>query len=196
MPGTLPHSAEPLAPPAVDVLVEVERWTSLLPDIEDLVVRAATAAYMAGGADAFEPEPPHGVEMSVSLQDDAAVQALNRHYRRKDSPTNVLSFAALEGDLPPLPEGEPLPLGDIVLALETCEREAAETGIPLAHHVHHLVVHGVLHLLGYDHEDDADAEEMEAVEVAVLAAAGIPDPYARGGDDEEEPASPTPERER
>lgn len=187
--------AAPLAAPIVDVLVEAERWSALLPDAEALVIRAVTAAYAAAAHDAFEPEPPHGVELSVVLHDDAAVQALNRDYRKKDAPTNVLSFAALEGDLPPIPEGEPLPLGDIILALETCEREAAEAGKPLEHHVFHLVVHGLLHLLGFDHEEQDEAEEMESVEVAVLASAGIPDPYGPG-DNEEGSVPPAPESER
>lgn len=195
MPGDMPITQDTLPPPMVDVIVEAERWNTLLPDAEALVTRAVSMAYAAAAADAFEPEPPHGVELSVVLHDDAAVQALNRDYRKKDVATNVLSFAALEGDLPPIPEGEPLPLGDIVLALETCEREAAESGKPFEHHVFHLVVHGLLHLLGFDHEQDAEAEEMEAVEVAVLASAGIPDPYGPG-DNEEGPASPAPESER
>ncbi|SOD99199.1 rRNA maturation RNase YbeY [Caenispirillum bisanense] len=185
-----------LAAPAVDVLVEAPRWAELLPDAEALVVRAAHAAYAAGAPDAFEPEPPDLTELTVVLHDDSAVRALNKQYRRKDQPTNVLSFAALEGDMPPLPEDEPVPLGDVVLALETCEREAQAAGIPFEHHVFHLVVHGVLHLLGYDHEDDGDADEMEAMETAVLAAAGIPDPYAAAGDNEEESVPPAPESER
>ena len=114
----------------------------------------------------------------IALASDAQVQALNAQYRGKDKPTNVLSFPS-----PPMPsdaslEGEPTPLGDVVLAAETVAAETRELGVPLAHHVQHLVVHGVLHLLGYDHEDDEEeAVEMEALETRLLAGLGVADPY-------------------
>ena len=100
------------------------------------------------------------------------MRELNRDFRKKDAPTNVLSFPA-----PPNPERH---LGDIALAFGVCAREAAEQRKPLAHHLQHLTVHGVLHLLGYDHIGDDEAEAMEGLERAVLAGLGVPDPYAAG----------------
>jgi probable rRNA maturation factor len=117
---------------------------------------------------------------SLLLTSDAAVHTLNRNWRGKDQPTNVLSFPMLgrKGLLALPAEGPPLLLGDIALARETCTREAAEKHIPLEDHVAHLVVHGLLHLAGYDHETSgADAEAMEALETKALALIGIADPY-------------------
>lgn len=111
------------------------------------------------------------------LADDAAVRALNAAYRGRDAATNVLAFAAREGDTPVVPE-EPAGLGDVVLALETLLREAAAQGKPPADHLRHLCVHGLLHLLGYDHGDAREAAEMEGLEVRILAGLGVPDPYA------------------
>ncbi len=119
-------------------------------------------------------------ELSVRLADDAEVQGLNAQWRGKDRPTNILSFPMLQADLIDVvmgaDEGETL-LGDLILAHETCLREAAEKGIPLADHVTHLIVHGTLHLLGHDHENDAEAEAMEALETRALASLGLADPY-------------------
>jgi probable rRNA maturation factor len=121
------------------------------------------------------------VEVAVRLTDDAEVQGLNRDYRGKDKPTNVLSFPQYDpGDFAMLAntdDGEIL-LGDIVLALETCTREAGERGIAIADHAAHLIVHGMLHLLGYDHQDDASGDAMEALETKALATLGFADPYA------------------
>jgi probable rRNA maturation factor len=112
-------------------------------------------------------------ELSVRIVDAEEGRALNRDYRDKDYATNVLSFPA---ELPP---GVPLPiLGDLVLCAPVIAREAEEQGKPLKHHYAHLLVHGVLHLLGHDHMDEAEAEAMEAMEREVLAGLGIPDPYA------------------
>ena len=121
------------------------------------------------------------VEISVRLTTDDEVQTLNRQYRRKDKPTNVLSFPMVQPDLLETvtqnsDDGEVL-LGDIVLAHGVCAREAAERGIDLQTHATHLIVHGTLHLLGYDHIDDGEAEAMEAIEIETLAALGIADPY-------------------
>ena len=117
---------------------------------------------------------------SVAFTSDAEVHALNREWRGKDKPTNVLSFPMLErGELLDLaPQGPPELLGDIALALETCEREAADKGISLEHHTAHLLIHGLLHLAGYDHETSSeDAHEMERLEIKALATMGIADPY-------------------
>lgn len=117
---------------------------------------------------------------SLLFSDDAEVHALNREWRGKDKPTNVLSFPMLERqDLLELsPAGPPELLGDIALALETCTREAADKGVPLEHHAVHLVVHGLLHLAGHDHvHSDAEAAAMEALEIKALALMGIADPY-------------------
>jgi len=148
----------------IDVEIEDPAWTTALPLAEMLARGAALAALDAEGA-AHE-----GV--TILLADDAAVRELNARFRGKDAPTNVLSFPA-----PTNPERH---LGDIALAYGVCAREAAEQGKPLAHHLQHLTVHGVLHLLGYDHIGDDEAEAMEGLERAVLAGLGVPDPYAAG----------------
>ena len=116
--------------------------------------------------------PGKGCELSIALSDDARQRQLNRQWRGKDSSTNVLSFAQIE-PFAPL-QGM---LGDIVLARQTVEREARNLAIPLSHHMVHLVVHGFLHILGYDHESDTQAVTMEALETAILARMGIDDPY-------------------
>jgi probable rRNA maturation factor len=158
--------------------------------LADAAVRAALAltaqAGLATGAVM--------VEISVKLADDAEIQGLNRAYRGKDAPTNVLSFPMFEPDLlatiatgdASAEAGEVL-LGDIILAQETCAREAGEKAISLADHVTHLIVHGTLHLLGHDHEDEAAAIAMEAMETRALASLGIADPY---GDRDAAPAAP------
>ena len=119
-------------------------------------------------------------EISLRLTDDGEVQALNRAYRSKDKPTNVLSFPLVQPDLfeglANSDDGEVL-LGDIVLAAGVCTAEAAEKQVPVATHATHLIVHGLLHLLGYDHQGDAEAEAMEAIERSALASIGIADPY-------------------
>jgi probable rRNA maturation factor len=131
----------------------------------DAVERAARAAL--AGLDLAGP-----LELSLALADDATVRNLNRDYRGKDKPTNVLSFPQDSEQ----PDGT-LILGDVVLARETCLAEAAAAGRSPADHLSHLVVHGVLHLAGHDHEDEREAEEMEAMEVTILAEIGIANPY-------------------
>jgi probable rRNA maturation factor len=140
----------------IEVEVEDLAWSRALPDAEALARRAADAVGTR--------------HVAILLADDEAVRDLNARFRGKDAPTNVLSFPAAPG-----PEEH---LGDIALAFGVCAREAAEQGKPLGHHLQHLVIHGVLHLMGYDHEIDADAERMEAKERELLAALGVPDPYA------------------
>lgn len=157
-------------------------WTALA----EKAARAALALTPHGALIAS----PVSVELSVKLSDDAEVQQLNAAYRYKDRPTNVLSFPMLASDLletiDNTDDGEVL-LGDIILARETCAREAEERGISLADHATHLVIHGTLHLVGYDHEDDAMAETMEAIETRALETLGLADPY---GDREPGPAAP------
>lgn len=117
---------------------------------------------------------------SLLFTSDDEVHALNRQWRKRDKPTNVLSFPMLaRAELLALaPEGPPELLGDLVLAYETCAREADDKGVPLEHHAAHLIVHGLLHLAGYDHElGEAEAEAMEALEVKALALIGVADPY-------------------
>jgi len=152
------------------------------PDALDWEARAAEAAAAALALTPYAPlaDAAPLVEIAVRLTDDAEVQALNRDFRSKDKPTNVLSFPQVQADLltslSNSDDGEIL-LGDIVLARETCAREAEEKGIPLADHATHLIVHGTLHLVGYDHMDDVSAAAMEALEVKALASLGIANPY-------------------
>lgn len=151
----------------IEVEIEDEAWSRDLPGAEALVAAAAGAALAAAGREG-------GVV--VLLTDDTGVQDLNSRFRGKDSPTNVLSF--------PAPENPEDHLGDVALAHGVCVREAAEQGKALAHHLQHLVAHGVLHLVGYDHETDGEAEDMEGLERVVMAGLGAPDPYgAEQGDD-------------
>lgn len=150
-------------------------------DWETLATRAVAAA-VAGTPHAELATSAATVEVSVRLATDAEVRTLNRQYRHKDKPTNVLSFPMVQPDLLDTvgqnsDDGEVL-LGDIVLAYETCAREAEEKGVALAEHATHLIVHGTLHLLGYDHLNDAAGDAMEAVEIAALASLGLADPYS------------------
>lgn len=146
----------------IDVEIEDQAWAYAEAQAEALVLEAAEAALAASD---FE-----GGGVTVLLTDDASVRDLNNRFRGKDYSTNVLSFPAAEN-----PERH---LGDIALAFGVCAREAEAQGKPLAHHLQHLVAHGVLHLVGYDHEIDAEAEQMEGLERVILAGLGIPDPYA------------------
>lgn len=143
----------------IEIEVEADAWTGALPETEAVVERAAQAALGTVEGD-----------IVVLLTDDAAVRELNARFRDKDRPTNVLSF--------PAPENAAPHLGDIVLAYGVCATEAEAQGKTLADHLSHLVVHGVLHLLGRDHEDDGEAEEMETEEREILAQIGVADPYS------------------
>ena len=166
--------------PSIEVAVGNGAWRTAVTDLETTVETAALAAYRTGMAQSGGAHVPHlvpPVEISVRLTDDAEVRGLNRDFRGKDAATNVLSF---EGDDPSVPRGsgEPLLLGDIVVALETTGAEASAAGRTIDAHLTHLVVHGVLHLLGFDHEDEPEAVAMEALETQVLAGLGLADPYA------------------
>jgi probable rRNA maturation factor len=144
-----------------------------------LLVRKAAEAAVAESAFPQLAESGRAVELSVRLTSDEDVRALNAHWRGKDKPTNVLSFPMSEQyELEQADEDGPeLMLGDIVIARGVCEREAAEKEIEFEKHASHLLVHGTLHLLGYDHGDDRDAADMESREVRALARLGIDDPY-------------------
>jgi probable rRNA maturation factor len=157
----------------VDVNIAAPGWEGILPNAEDLCVRAVAAAISSLGM--AESETP--IEVSVLLADDDFVRKLNRDYRGRDEPTNVLSFPADRAPDQPGPATEPILLGDIVLALPTVLAEAQSSGVAVGDHTAHLVVHGVLHLFGYDHMDDAEAEAMEDLETRILAGLGIGDPY-------------------
>jgi probable rRNA maturation factor len=157
------------ARPSVDIVIESPLWKAQR-DAGALLRRAIIAA--ASTVSATEGE------LAVVLTDDTAIRALNRDWRRKDSATNVLSFPAgdARGE-----RGAPRLLGDIVIAYETTEREARAERKPFAHHLAHLAVHGFLHLAGYDHAEDDEADAMERLETAILARLHVPDPYrARG----------------
>ncbi len=147
----------------IHIEVEDEAWSAALPNAEALITEAAAAALKAGGAGL------ESTELTVLLADDAAVADLNDRFRDKQGPTNVLSF--------PAPESAQPHLGDIALAYGVCAAEAAAQGKPLANHLSHLVAHGVLHLLGWDHQSDDEAEAMERLEREILAGLAIPDPY-------------------
>jgi probable rRNA maturation factor len=157
----------------MNIVIDIayEAWRETVPEVEDLVRRVAAIALGAAG-----DLPAERLEVSLVLSDDAEVRQLNRDYRGQDKPTNVLSFAALDADSP-IPAEGPILLGDVIIGYETTRAEAAAEGKSVAHHLSHLVVHGVLHLLGYDHIEEDEAERMESLERSILAALGIADPY-------------------
>jgi probable rRNA maturation factor len=154
----------------VEVRIEDPAWLATIPKAEALCRQAADAAAGCAGL------CPEDGEVTIVLADDGLLRRLNRQFRGLDKPTNVLSFSLDEPDSRAAPD-LPRLLGDVVLARETVLREAAEQGKAPADHLRHLVVHGLLHLLGYDHEEAAQAERMEAAEVAILAGLGVADPY-------------------
>jgi probable rRNA maturation factor len=169
----------PLRGSAVEIVIVSPLWNARR-GVRTVLRRAiAEAAYAASKAVG---------DVTVVLTDDPAIQKLNRDWRNKNRPTNVLSFptiihhaaARLEWTVPtPNAVPRPLLLGDIVIAYETTKREALAARKPFAHHLAHLAVHGYLHLVGYDHQADRDAETMEAMETTILARLKVPDPYAR-----------------
>jgi len=167
-------------PLRIALLVETPAWTRRLPAVAALVRKFARAAVTAALADgAAAPKGARPWALTVLLADDAELKALNHDFRGKAKPTNVLSFPAWEGA--PLSRGargqEPVNLGDIAIALTVTAAESRKQGKRLADHLAHLTVHGVLHLFGYDHLDDSQADDMEGLERAVLARHGIADPY-------------------
>lgn len=160
---------------SVDVLIEDPGWSDALDDAAGLCRRAAVAAWHgADGAAAGE------ASMCVLLANDDRVRELNRRFRAVDAPTNVLAFVAATAAerARAWRSRQPVMLGDVVVALGVVRREAAVDGKPLADHLSHMVVHGMLHLIGYDHHSDADAFAMERLEARVLDSLGVADPYA------------------
>ncbi|MEM8731795.1 MAG: rRNA maturation RNase YbeY [Pseudomonadota bacterium] len=164
-----------------EILIEDGRWSAL--DLETLAVQSCAAVLRC-------LDVAQEAEISLLACDDTRIAALNADFRGKPAPTNVLSWPAealapdQPGARPPPPRPDPdgaLCLGDIAIAWETCHREALDANKPLADHVSHLIVHGVLHLLGFDHVDDADAAQMEALEIEILAGLGKPNPYIVSG---------------
>ena len=151
----------------LEIDVEEAGWAELA-GLDELAAKACAAVFAAQG------KRPDDYDVSLVFSSDEAVRALNVAWRGKDSATNVLSFPAEDM---PLPEGEPHPLGDIILAYGVVAREAAEQGKTLRDHAAHLMIHGLLHLLGHDHEDDGEATAMEALEIGILKGLGITNPY-------------------
>jgi probable rRNA maturation factor len=166
----LKEQARPLC---VEVSVGSEVWQREIASPEELCRDAVAAALVAGG------QAGGGIEVSVLLADDAQQRILNRDYRGKDAPTNVLAFAVHEGggneEKRRAADAPPLLLGDVVVAFETTVREAADQGVPLIDHLARLVVHGTLHLLGYDHQLESEAQQMERREDEALASLGARD---------------------
>ena len=166
----------------VAISYEEELWKDVLPGGTKLITDVLQSAIDYVGLAAEQH-----IEVSVLLTNNDAIQELNRDYRNKDKPTNVLSFPSLDMDpenladsIPALEAGQPLLLGDIIVALETVQEEAQFQGKAFGDHFIHLLVHGLLHLLGHDHQVDKEADRMEAIEISLLTALGIADPYADG----------------
>lgn len=185
-----PSEDDSPAGPDVEVIIESEEWRHALGADPEALVRGAALAALDGAVPEARASgssfDPARAELAVVLSDDAAVRRLNRDHRGRDRATNVLSFPLAGAPLRPAAPASPRPvpdaplmLGDVVLALGTVVAESRAHGIPVAEHASHLVVHGVLHLLGHDHGTDAEAARMEALEAAILARLGIPDPYQR-----------------
>lgn len=164
----------------IAVSLQDAAWGEHLKDLDTLAERTLRTAWQHLAAGRSGKAPSRVTEVSLVFADDATVAKLNHDYRGRQGPTNVLSFPNMEDE--PLQtaasEAQPRLLGDVILARQTVEREAAAQGKTLQDHATHLLVHGFLHLLGHDHQGDAEAAEMEALEVAILAELGLADPYA------------------
>lgn len=159
----------------IDINIQTKAWLEELPDIRTLSNKACTLALDKAGISAHT----EAIEVSILLSDDVFIQKLNHRYRQKDAPTNVLSFPQndLEAGNYSDIDGDSMMLGDVVLSLDTLIREAEEQDKPLQDHATHLLVHGLLHLIGHDHIDPTQATEMEALEKEILEMLGVPDPY-------------------
>jgi probable rRNA maturation factor len=172
---TMPRVSDPTRAVAIDLAIPCAKWRRALSNAETIATEAARAALKHSG------KKFGAAELSLILSNDKTVQKLNAQWRGKDAPTNVLAFASEDVSTGPAPTL----LGDVVLAYETVAREAKEQGKALSDHFRHLVIHGVLHLLGYDHQADRPAKRMEALETRILALLGVADPYRvrEGADD-------------
>jgi probable rRNA maturation factor len=171
-------NSKPMAPsalPVLEVLVVADCWQAE-PDSEAVIHRAISTAAELVAVDVGDSE------LAVMLTDDAGIRTLNNNWRGIDKPTNVLSFPALQPTGRRDSADPPRMLGDIAIAYETTRREADEEQKPFDHHLSHLAIHGFLHLIGYDHEKDEQAETMEELEREILSQLGIPDPYAERKD--------------
>jgi len=157
--------------PATEILVVAECWRAET-DAEAIILRAVEVAAEIADTETGD------AELAIMLTDDAGIRTLNANWRGIDKPTNVLSFPALQPTGPSLPGDPPRMLGDIAIAYETTRREADDEGKAFDHHLSHLAIHGFLHLIGYDHETDDEAVDMENLEREILARLGIADPYA------------------
>lgn len=170
--GTNKLSATDKVPPEIDISVQDPRWETI-PNVEKLVEKAVITTLNS------TPLPREALdkdlEISVVLANDDLMQVLNREYREKDKPTNVLTFAALDSEMPMA--GDELNLGDIILSYQTIEREAKEQGKYLTDHLVHLTVHGMLHLLMYDHQTEDEANTMETLEIRILERLSVQNPY-------------------
>lgn len=162
--------------PHIDIILESNSWKDAAPEIESVILSAALTAFAAGREALPVLEKAADISVTVICTDDAAIHELNRIHRGKDNPTNVLSFPMVTAD-DDIPAGVPLLLGDVVLGFETMCREAGAQKKTLDAHVAHLVIHGVLHLLGYDHMEDKEAEKMEHLESDILIKLGYANPY-------------------
>ena len=158
-----PARARAASGPIVEILLKSARWKAQ-PRAAAIIRKAIVAAAKAASTPL--------AELAIVLTNDSSIRALNRDWRGLDAPTNVLSFPAGAS------KAGPRVLGDIVIAYQTMAREARDEGKPFAHHLAHLAVHGYLHLLGYDHDNDRDAHKMERLEAKILKRLGVPDPYA------------------
>ena len=178
--GARPGAGRARMAPAIDIMVDSPLWKAqrgVKAVLRRAIGEAAAMTAMSGGK-AAALAATRGGELAIVLTDDSAIRALNRDWRGKDQPTNVLSFPAPA--LGATPSGKPASIrliGDIVIAYETVEREALAEHRPFRHHLAHLAVHGFLHLVGHDHAAEAEADAMEALEIAVLARLDVPNPY-------------------
>jgi probable rRNA maturation factor len=173
------QNCRPMAPsalPVLEVLVVADCWQAE-PDAEAVIRRAIAAAAEFVAADVGD------AELAVMLTDDVGIRTLNNNWRGIDKPTNVLSFPALQPSGQRGPADPPRMLGDIAIAYQTTRNEADEEHKPFNHHLGHLAIHGFLHLIGYDHEKDKQAEAMEELEREILSQLGISDPYAERRND-------------
>lgn len=158
----------------IEINIEEEKWLHELPDVEEYIKKSCIAALNGTKIIKYADD----IEISVLLTNDSAIRNLNRDYRGKDKPTNVLSFPLEEFKVGKYKDVEKnIALGDIIFALETIQNEAKEQEKSIISHLCHLAIHGTLHLLGYDHEDDSEAEIMEALEIEILLQLGIESPY-------------------